>query len=225
MLDKVCRERNNTQMIIDFYSTNSDMFGNQENTGYNAHYGHTGLSFVGGLRWPHRRLSDFMKAELRSSNVYTSKGVKDFLAPMLTHYRQVLPCTDILVRGESGYATPEIHDTCESNESFYVIRLKTNRVVEKTAESFVLVGDNHPREERDVHYYSAFYQANSWSEKCRICIKLTREANKLVFSHEYVVTNFHEEPSVKTIFQFYHKRGTMENFIKEAKNGFYFDKN
>lgn len=221
MLDKVRMERNNTQMIIDLDSTHSDTFGNQEKTEYNAHYGTQGyhpLVAFDGLT------GDFLKAELRSGNVYTSKGVKDFLAPMLTHYRQVLPCTDILVRGDSGFATPEVYDTCESNESFYVIRLKSNKVVEKLAETFVLVGDDHPWEEREVHYYFAFYQANSWSQKRRICIKSTREANQLVFSHECVVTNFHEELSAKTIFQIYHKRGTMENFIKEAKNGFYFDK-
>lgn len=158
MLDKVRMERNNTQMIIDLDSTHSDTFGNQEKTEYNAHYGTQGyhpLVAFDGLT------GDFLKAELRSGNVYTSKGVKDFLAPMLTHYRQVLPCTDILVRGDSGFATPEVYDTCESNESFYVIRLKSNKVVEKLAETFVLVGDDHPWEEREVHCYSAFYQANS----------------------------------------------------------------
>ncbi len=128
-------------MIIDLDSTHSDTFGNQEKTEYNAHYGTQGyhpLVAFDGLT------GDFLKAELRSGNVYTSKGVKDFLAPMLTHYRQVLPCTDILVRGDSGFATPEVYDTCESNESFYVIRLKSNKVVEKLAETFVLVGDDHP---------------------------------------------------------------------------------
>lgn len=36
------------------------------------------------------------------------------------------------------------------------------------------------------------------------------------FSHEYVVTNFHKELSAKSLFQIYHKRGTMDKFIKEA---------
>lgn len=114
MLDTVRIERNNTQMIIDLDSTHSDTFGNQEKTDYNAHYGiqgyHPLVAFDG-------ITGDFLKAELRSGNVYTSKGVKDFLAPMPTHYRQVLPCTNILVRGDSGFATPEVYDTCESNGS------------------------------------------------------------------------------------------------------------
>lgn len=72
-------------------------------------------------------MGDFLKAELRSENVYLSNGVKEFLKPMLEHYQQTLPCTNILVRGDSGFTTPEVYDTCESHGSYDVIRLKANR--------------------------------------------------------------------------------------------------
>lgn len=167
---------------------------------------------------------DFLKAELRSGNVYTSNGVKDFLEPMLAHYSQTLPCTKLLVRRDSGFATPEVYDICEAYQSQYVIRLKKNKILEKIAESFILIGNEHPWEEKEVHYHSTTYRAKSWAKGRRICIKSTREANELLFRHEYVVTNCSEELSARTMFQLYHNRGTMENFIKEAKNGFYFDK-
>lgn len=221
LLDKVRLQRNATEMIIDLDSTHSDTFGNQEDANYNAHYGTNGyhpLVAFDGLA------GDFLKAELRSGNVYTSKGVKKFLEPMLAHYRQTLPCTEILVRGDSGFATPEVYDTCESNDSYYVIRLKANGKLEKLAESYVLVNDDHAWEKREVHYYSTNYQAKSWSKERRVCIKSTRDAGELTFRHEYPVTNFSENHSAQTMFHLYHKRGTMENFIKEAKNGFYFDK-
>ena len=47
---------------------------------------------------------------------------------------------------------------------------------------------------------------------------------QLLFRHKYLITNCSEELSPRIVFQLYHNRGTMENFIKEAKNGFYFDK-
>lgn len=221
LLDKVRLERNATELLIDLDSTHSDTFGNQEDTNFNAHYGTNGyhpLVAFDGLT------GDFLKAELRPGNVYTSKGVKDFLEPLLEHYCDTLPCTDILVRGDSGFATPEVYDTCEEKGSYYLIRLKANGNLEELAESFVLVGDGHPWEEREVHYHWAAYQAGSWPEERRICIKSTREAGGLVFRHEYLVTNLTQTFSAKTMFQLYHKRGTMENFIKEAKNGFFFDK-
>ncbi|MCA9765306.1 MAG: IS1380 family transposase [Carnobacterium sp.] len=221
MIDKVRLKRNSTDLIIDLDSTHSDTFGNQEDTNYNAHYGTTGyhpLVAFDGLT------GDFLKAELRSGNVYTSNGVKDFLEPLLEHYVEQLPCTDILVRGDSGFATPEVYDTCESNDSYYVIRLKTNKILTKLAESFILIGDDHPWEKKEVHYYSTTYKAKSWSKKRRVCIKSTREANELLFKHEYLITNCTENLSSKALFKIYHNRGRMENFIKEAKNGFHFDK-
>ena len=57
-----------------------------------------------------------------------------------------------------------------------------------------------------------------------MCIRSTREAGELLFRHEFIVTNLSENVSPDTIFSIYAKRGTMENFIKEAKAGFYFDK-
>lgn len=40
----------------------------------------------------------------------------------------------------------------------------------------------------------------------------------------FIVTNQPENIFPEVIFSLYGKRGTMENFIKEAKSGFYFDK-
>ncbi len=221
IIDKARTKRNATELIIDLDSTHSDTFGNQEAANYNAHYGTNGhhpLVAFDGLT------GDFLKAELRSGNVYTSNGVKTFLEPMLEHYSHTLPCTDIMVRGDSGFATPEVYDTCETYKSYYVIRLKANAKLAKLAESFVLIGDDHPWEHREVYYYSTTYQASSWEKKRRVCIKSTRDAGELTFRHEYLVTNFSENLSAKVMFQLYHKRGTMENYIKEAKNGFHFDK-
>ena len=77
---------------------------------------------------------------------------------------------------------------------------------------------------KEVVYSSTSYQAKSWSKERRVCIKSTREADELLFRHEYIVTNYSNNVSAETVFRTYCKRGTMENFIKEAKNGFYFDK-
>ncbi|MFV8771944.1 IS1380 family transposase [Aerococcus viridans] len=124
LIDKARLIRNDTELIIDLDSTHSDTFGYQEQTDYNTHYqtyGYHPLVAFDGLT------GDFLKAELRSGNQYTSKGVKEFLTPLLEHYNHSLPNTDILVRGDSGFATPGVYDSCESKKSHYVIRLKNNR--------------------------------------------------------------------------------------------------
>src|SRR5699024_3062693 len=100
----------------------------------------------------------------------------------------------------------------------------TNRNLSRIAEQFITIKDNHDWDKKEVHYYNATYQAKAWKKFRRICIKSTREAGELLFRHEFIITNFSKDVSPEMIFQTYSKRGTMENYIKEAKNGFYFDK-
>lgn len=221
LIDKARLVRNTNELIFDLDSTHSDTFGNQEQTDYNAHYqtnGYHPLVVFDGLT------GDFLKAALRSGNQYTSKGVKEFLEPLFDHYKQTVPVSHILVRGDSGFATPELYELCEENESQYVIRLKNNRNLGRLAEEFVRIGEETEWEKTEVHYHSVLYQAQSWDFPRRVCIRSTREGGELLFRHEFIVTNLSENVSPKTVFQTYAKRGTMENFIKEAKHGFFFDK-
>ncbi|WP_160117062.1 transposase [Trichococcus shcherbakoviae] len=53
---------------------------------------------------------------------------------------------------------------------------------------------------------------------------MTREANEFLIRHEYIIINYSNNISAKTVFRTYCKCGPMENFIIEAKNGFYLDK-
>lgn len=123
-----------------------------------------------------------------------------------------------------GFATPEVYESCEGNNSHYVIRSKSNRRLGQLAEQSILYGDNQKWEEREVQYFSLSYQAQSWSKPRRICIRSVREGGELLFRHTFIVTNLSENVSPKVIFSLYGKRGTMENYIKEAKTSFYFDK-
>ena len=154
LIDQARLVRNDTNLIIDLDSTHSDTFGNQELSDYSAHYGTTGyhpiVAFDG-------LTGDFLKAKLRPGNQYTSNGVKEFLEPLLDHYSQAVPTTDILVRGDSGFATPDIYELCEKSNNQYVIRLKSNRNLARLAEEFLFYDDNHPWEEKEVYFHSVSY--------------------------------------------------------------------
>ena len=221
MLDKVRIQRNATEMVLDLDSTYCDTYGDQEETAFNTHYQTTGyhpLVAFDGLT------KDFLKAELRSGNTYCSTGVAAFLEPLLEHYNQTVPITAILIRADSGFATPELYDLCEEKEHQYVIRLKRNSRLFKMAEQFVQVGDETEWSQREEHFYSIRYQAASWKHDRRVCIRSVRGADELIFHHEFIITNLSDTISAERVYQTYWKRGTMENFIKEAKNGFFFDK-
>ena len=220
LLDRVHRMRQSDTLLIDLDSSHVDTYGNQEQASYNAHYGTVGfhpLVAFDGLT------GDFLKAQLRPGHVYTSNGVVDFLRPLLEHYNETFPETSMLVRGDSGFAVPDLYELCEKESVYYIIRLKSN------AKLKVLAEELHPTHEiRDVSVTESYveesiYQAATWSTPRRIIIQSTRPAGELFFSHAFFVTNLSEIFSPKAIVTSYQKRGTMENFIKEAKDGFSFD--
>ena len=215
------RQRENRQgSLIDLDSTHFDTYGNQEGTAFNGHYGTVGyhplLMFDGAT-------ADFMDAQLRPGNRYTSKGVVDFVRPVLKRYQEELPVTDALIRGDSGFAVPQLFKLCEDEQANYIIKLKKNCSLNS------LVAQYDPahtdvREDTEVVYYEMDYGAQSWPCQRRICVEAKRPVGELLFRHTYIVTNFSAAIRPQEIFRIYRQRGEMENQIKEAKNSFFMDK-
>lgn len=221
LLDKVHEYRESKALIFDLDSTHSDTYGEQESAAYNTHYGTVGfhpLVAFDGLT------GDFLKSMLRSGNVYTSNGVVDFVKPLITHYNEKFPETILFLRGDSGFAVPALYALCENESVYYVIRLKSNAVLQRMADEL------HPATEvaditRSEHYYEEIeYQAKSWSKSRKVIVQSVRPAGELFFTHSFFVTNLENAFTPEAIVCSYQKRGTMENYIKEAKNGFYLDK-
>lgn len=71
-------------------------------------------------------IGDFLKAQLRPGNMYTSNGVVDFMRPLIEYYYKAYSETTSLVRCDSGFAVPAIYDLYEQESIFYIIRLKSN---------------------------------------------------------------------------------------------------
>lgn len=220
LLDRVHHVRQSETLIFDLDSTHADTYGNQEKSSYNAHYRTLGfhpLVAFDGLT------GDFLKAQLRPGSVYTSNGVVDFMRPLIEHYNETFPEISTLVRGDSGFAVPGLYELCEKESVYYIIRLKSNAKLKALAEEL------HPTHEvldvsvTESYVEDSIYQASSWSMPRRIIIQSTRPAGELFFSHAFFVTNLSESFSPQAIVASYKKRGTMENFIKEAKDGFGFD--
>lgn len=216
---------NQQQVIFDLDSTHFTTYGKQESTNKNAHYnfrhGYHPLVLFDGVT------GALIKSELRPGNVYTSTGVVDFIREPLEHYLNSLPTSDILVRGDSGFAVPDLYDLCEDKHVCYVIRLKNNTILSKSAQdklmSIKLDAEEKGVQPPKVVYLSFDYQAKSWRQKRRVCVKATlsdKGQQELFYSTTAIVTNLSDAIDPKTVFKTYHQRGAMENMIKEAKNGF-----
>ena len=164
-----------------------------------------------------------MKAQLRPGNVYTSNGVIDFIQPVIKHYNEKFPETTPFVRGDSGIAVPALYELCKIESVYYGIRLKSNTNLQRLASELHPTTPPDDVTKAECYFEETEYQANSWSVPRKVIIQFIRPAGELFFTHAFFVTNLGEAFSPKAIVQSYQKRGTMENYIKEAKNGFYLD--
>ena len=166
---------------------------------------------------------DLLKAELRDGTQYCSKDADQFMIPLMQEYRTKYPSLPLYLRGDSGFASPNLYEACEENDCKYAIRLKINSTLISLAED----SDNalyRATRENMVDYaveYGEFeYQAGSWSHPRRVVFKIEKLFGQMVHMFTFIVTTMESEPY--QVIQFYCGRGKMENFIKEGKSGFDF---
>ncbi|QQK79230.1 IS1380 family transposase [Salicibibacter cibi] len=221
LLDKVHRHRASDALILDLDSTHADTYGDQASSAFNAHYGTVGfhplVAFDGVTR-------DFLKAKLRPGNVYTSNGVVDFVKPLITHYNQKFPGTTPFLRGDSGFAVPDLYELCEAESVYYVIRLKSNPNLQRLADELHPSTFPSDMTKTECYFEETEYQAKSWAKPRKVIVQSVRPAGELFFTHSFFVTSLTSAFTPKDIVRSYQKRGTMENYIKEAKNGFDLDR-
>ena len=113
-------------VILDLDSTLLDAYGRQEGRAFNFHYqsnGYHPLVCYDGMT------GDLIKVQLRDGTQYSCTGVVDFLQPVLGEYLHDYPEIPILLRGDSGFSTPDLYKQCEENGTSYVIRLKENGIL------------------------------------------------------------------------------------------------
>lgn len=121
-------------VILDLDSTLLDAYGKQEGRAFNFHYrsnGYHPLVCYDGMT------GDLIKIQLRDGTQYSCTGVVDFLQLILDEYLNDYPTIQILLRGDSGFATPDLYKQCEENGTSYVIRLKENGILREKASHLV----------------------------------------------------------------------------------------
>ena len=207
-------------VILDLDSTLLDAYGKQEGRAFNFHYrsnGYHPLVCYDGMT------GNLVKIQLRDGTEYSCTGVVDFLQPILDEYLNDYPAIRILLRGDSGFATPDLYKQCEENGTSYVIRLKENGILRKKASYLVDELDEITKNNKvdyAVAYGEFMYRASSWPYERRVVCKVEKPENQMVYMYTFVVANMDSSPEY--LIKFYCKRGLMENFIKESKSGFDF---
>lgn len=207
-------------VLFDVDTTLLDTYGNQKGEGFNFHYkahGYHPFLCYDGLT------GDLIKAKLRDGTDYCSKDVAAFMEPVFQEYREDYPDIQLALRGDSGFAAPELYDLCEDYDVSYTIRLKINSTLlelSREEDEALYRATKHNMVDYAVVYGEFDYQAKSWRCPRRVVFKIEKPQNQLTHMFTFLVTNM--ELAVWQVIDYYCNRGRMENFIREGKEGFDF---
>lgn len=207
-------------VTIDVDASDDPTHGQQVLSGYHGYYGQHQyfplFLYDGDTGFP-------LGAWLRSGTVHASCGAVDALRRILGKLRQAWPNVLILVRGDTGFAVPDMYEFCEAEGLLYCFGYGSNQVLKKRTDPWLadlqLYYDCYRHREPHVQRFETIedYQADSWSRPRRIIAKL--EIMPQGVNRRFVVTNMSGHP--QGIYHgFYVQRGDVpESPIGDLKKG------
>ena len=203
-------ERTNTKkVILDMDSSESPVYGSQEGSAYNGHFG----SVCYHPLFIFNQFGDCEAAHLRPGNVHSANGWRELLEPVVDRYAD--SGKKLYFRGDAAFASPEIYEYLEDNGVLYSIRLKANNNLYAEIEHLLTRPVGRPPKKPRIFYHSFSYRAASWSKSRRIVAKVEWHQGELFPRVGFIVTNLQRKASNVT--RFYNQRGKCEQWIKEGK--------
>jgi hypothetical protein len=197
------------RVVLDMDSTEVPVYGEQEQSAYNGHFEstcyHPLLLFNG--------KGDCLAVKLRPGNVSSAEGWEELLLPEID--RQQGQGKEVVSRGDAAFARPEVYEAHEARQAKYAIRLPSNANLERKITELLKRPVGRPSYKPVIRYKSFFYQAASWTRTRRVVAKVEFHCGELFPRVGFIVTNL--AASNRAVVRFYNKRGTAEQWIKEAK--------
>ena len=139
------------------------------------------------------------------------------LRPIVRQIRERWPEVQIIVRADAGFCVPRLYRFCERHNLGYLIGLIGNQTL--TALHAPLLRQAEALFEQERHKVRLIgevgYRAQSWEGFRRVVMKA--EVMPEGTNRRFVVTNLLAEP--KELYDFYVRRGEVENRIKDLKLG------
>jgi len=108
------------RIILDMDSSESPVYGEQEGSAYNGHFGSTCFHPL----FCFNQFGDCEGVLLRPGNVHCADRWKEVLEPIVKRYENKK--NRKYFRGDAAFAKPEIYDYLEENGYLYAIRLPAN---------------------------------------------------------------------------------------------------
>jgi hypothetical protein len=203
------------RLTLDVDTTDDPTHGQQELAFFNGHYG----SYCYRHLLIHTGEGDLLFDALLPGKGDVREVALAAIREVVAKLREAFPALVLALRGDNGFACPELYDFCEDHDIEYSVNVGTYQTMiaqlevqrEKALELFAICDGKVP-----VQVFGEFqYQAKSWRQPRRI---IGKAAHTLIGPDErFLVTN--SKRPAEEVYLFYAGRGQEENWIKDFKLG------
>jgi hypothetical protein len=203
------------RITLDIDDTFDAVHGGQQLRLFNAHYDEYGFQPIVVFDGEGR----FITALLRPAKRPGGKEIRAFLRRLLRAIRANWPKTQIMLRGDSHYCSPEVLDFCRANGLDYILGVAPTTTLrrhigdlEASVKARYEAAPKHGKARRFREFYDG---AASWSRVERVIARV--EAGAEGPDTRFVVTNL-EKRNARVLYEdVYCRRGQAENNIKSWK--------
>jgi hypothetical protein len=207
------------QLLLDLDDTEDAVHGGQQLALFNAHHGgysYQPLHIYDGLTG--RLITTVLRPGCRAKGI----DVVKILQRVVARLRAAWPDVELLVRGDSHFSTPEVHDFCRDHDVWFLLGQSPNPVL-KTLVAPTQALFDAADQAQPVRLFTAFaYQADSWDQPLRIVAKA--EVSSRGTNTRFVTTNLDSSQPSFLYQKAYAGRGAMENYIKNHKTFLHSDR-
>ena len=151
---------------------------------------------------------------MRPGNVASADGWREVLAPVIERYRWQ-PLWRRYLRADAAFARPDLYAFLEQERFGYAIWLPANPVLDEKISHLLKRRPGRPSLSIERHFASFTYRAESWNTGRRVVAKVEWHPGELLPQVGFLITNL--SVPVERVFDFYNRRGTAEQWIKEGK--------
>jgi len=203
------------RITLDIDDTFDAVHGGQQLRLFNAHYDEYGFQPIVVFDGEGR----FVTAVLRPAKRPSGKEVRAFLRRLLRAIRANWPKTEILLRADSHYCSPEVLTWCRANGIDYILGVAPTTTLRRhigdLEASTKARFDATPKNGKARRFKEFFDGAASWSRVERIIARV--EAGADGTDTRFIVTNLDTRNARVLYEDVYCRRGQAENHIKSWK--------
>ena len=212
------------QVVIDLDVTDDPTHGGQQLSLFNGFYDtYCYLPLLGFLTFDDEAEQYLCAAMLRPGTASCQVGAIGMLRRILRRLRKAWPEVRIVVRLDGGFASPRLFEFLDEQPNVgYVVGFSSNAVLEREVAGAMkrVRRRAKARSETCREYGHRFYAAGTWKRERRVVYKaevVHHPGRELKDNARFVVAKLALTP--RRAYEFYCRRGEVENRIKELLDG------